>query len=131
MAINVFCRFVLSFSLSWGDELALILMVWLTFVGAAVAVREKTHYAFDYLVMNLPVKTKKPFMLVTQLFVICTISCLLYWSAIVTWGIRIWVMPATEINRAWIYGACPLSCLFMLFYSIENMIGFLSTDAKM
>lgn len=47
VASNVFCRFVLSFSFSWGDETAQILMVWLTFLGAAVATRDKSHFAFD------------------------------------------------------------------------------------
>jgi TRAP-type C4-dicarboxylate transport system permease small subunit len=121
VAGNVFCRFLLHFSLSWGDELALILMVWLTFLGAAVAVREKAHYAFDYLVRNLPPKPQKTFKQFTHVVSILAISCLLYWSTEVTWGIRIWVMPATEISRAWVYGACPVSCLFMLFYSIENL----------
>lgn len=32
--VNVFCRFVLKFSLSWADEMAQVLMVWLTFLGA-------------------------------------------------------------------------------------------------
>ena len=40
VAVNVFCRFVLNFSLSWGDEVAMMLMVWLTFLGAAVGMRD-------------------------------------------------------------------------------------------
>ena len=47
VAANVFCRFILNFSLSWGDELAQVLMVWMTFLGAAVGMRDKAHYAFD------------------------------------------------------------------------------------
>ena len=43
MILNVFCRFVLQFSLSWADELAQILLVWLTFLGAAIGIREKAH----------------------------------------------------------------------------------------
>ena len=54
VSLNVFCRFVLKFSLSWADETAMILMVWLTFLGAAVAMRDRMHYAFDYLVRSLP-----------------------------------------------------------------------------
>src|SRR5690606_18210060 len=49
VATNVFCRFVLNFSIYWGDEAAQALLVWLTFLGAAVAVRDRSHYSFDYL----------------------------------------------------------------------------------
>ena len=47
MATNVFCRFLLKFSIYWADELAQSLLVWLTFLGAAVAIRESSHYSFD------------------------------------------------------------------------------------
>lgn len=122
VAANVFCRFVLQFSISWGDELAQILLVWLTFLGAAAATREKAHYAFDYLVRNLPGRAKKVFIVFTQLVCIGAISILLWYSWQVTWGIRRWIMPATEINRAFVYGACPAGCLFMLMYAIRNLV---------
>lgn len=122
VAANVFCRFVLQFSISWGDELAQVLMVWLTFLGAAAATREKAHYAFDYLVRNLPRRAKKAFRVVTQLVCIGAILILLWYSGQVTWGIRRWIMPATEINRAFVYGACPVGCLLMLMYALRNLV---------
>lgn len=122
VAANVFCRFILHFSLSWGDELAQILMVWLTFLGAAVGVREKSHYAFDYLVHNLPNKVKTLFTVLSELIAITAISGLLWWSTEVTIGIRNWIMPATEINRAFVYGACPVGCFFMLVYALRNLV---------
>lgn len=122
VAANVFCRFVLHFSISWGDELAQTLMVWLTFLGAAAATREKAHYAFDYLVRNLPGRSKKVFRVFTQIVCIGAILILLWYSWQVTWGIRRWIMPATEINRAFVYGASPVGCLFMLMYTIRNLI---------
>jgi tripartite ATP-independent transporter DctM subunit len=36
VSANVFCRFLLGFSIYWGDEVAQVLLVWLTFLGAAV-----------------------------------------------------------------------------------------------
>ena len=122
VATNVFCRFVLHFSLSWGDELAQVLMVWLTFLGAAVGVRERAHYAFDYLVRNLPQKTKTLFIVLSELIAIIAISVLLWWSTEVTIGIRGWIMPAMEISRALVYGACPIGCFFMLVYALRNLV---------
>ena len=58
VAANVFCRFVLNFSIYWGDEAAQALLVWLTFLGAAVAVRERAHYRFDYLARRLRGRTR-------------------------------------------------------------------------
>ena len=120
VATNVFCRFVLNFSLSWGDELAQILLVWFTFLGAAVGVRDKVHYKFDYLVRAMPGRSKKYLILFSELAVILTSVGLLYWSTKVTISIRHWIMPATEISRALVYGACPVGTFFLLIYALRN-----------
>ena len=121
VATNVFCRFLLNFSFSWGDETAQILMVWLTFLGAAVATRDKAHFAFDYVVRNLPQRVKKFFIVIGHLIVLAMTLGLLYWSGRVTVEIRHWVMPATDISRAWVYGACPAGCVFILLYAVRNL----------
>jgi len=125
MAANVFCRFFLQFSLYWGDELTQVLMVWLTFLGAAVAMREHAHYRFDYLSRILHGGVKKGYMLVTKIIVLVAIVLLLYWSTLTTVGIRNWIMPAMEYSRAWVYGACPVGCVFMLIYGVRDLVLFL------
>jgi len=40
---NVFCRYVLQDPLIWGDELASILFIWLSMLGAVVALRRGEH----------------------------------------------------------------------------------------
>lgn len=120
VAANVFCRFLLNFSLSWGDELAQVLMVWMTFLGAAVGMRDKAHYAFDYLVKSLPNSTRKFFVLLSELIVIAMSLGLLYWSAKVTVLMCHWVMPAMDISRSLVYGACPVGTFFLLMYALRN-----------
>jgi len=122
MILNVFCRFVLQFSLSWADELAQILLVWLTFLGAAIGVREKAHYAFEYLTGRLSDRRRRYFLLLSHVLTTLAILVLLYWSGQVAWGIRHWIMPATEISRAWVYGACPAGAILMLLYSTANIV---------
>lgn len=119
VAANVFCRFLLDFSLYWADETAQILLVWLTFLGAALAVREKSHYVLNFLLEKLSGKTRRFFNMLQQVLSISTILILLYYSTIVTWQIKNWVMPATEISRALVYIACPIGSLLMLYYSIK------------
>jgi TRAP-type C4-dicarboxylate transport system permease small subunit len=125
MATNVFCRSVLRFSLYWGDELAQVLMVWLTFLGAAVAMREHAHYRFDYLSRILHSRARRAYLLVAKVIVLVAIVLLLYWSTLVTVRIRSWIMPAMEYSRAWVYGACPVGSAFMLIYGVRDLVLFL------
>ena len=128
VSTNVFCRFILKFSLSWGDELAQVLMVWMTFLGAAVGMRDKAHYAFDYLVNSLPDSSKKFFVLLSELIAIAMSLGLLYWSAKVTILIRHWVMPAMDISRSLVYGACPVGTFFLLIYAVRNFFNTLTAE---
>lgn len=119
---NVFCRFVLQFSLSWADELAQVLMVWLTFLGAGVAMRDRLHYAFDYLVRSLPRGWRRRVRVVSHLLAITMTILLIYWSAKVSLRVTDWVMPATGMPRSWVYAACPVGCAFLLLYQIRNLL---------
>lgn len=118
VAVNVFSRFVLNFSIYWGDELVLILFVWLTFLGAAVGIRERSHYALNYLKNRFSGEVKRYYVLVSDL--LCMVGCLvlLYHSTIVAIQIEKWVMPALEISRSLVYGVAPVGCLLMLYYLI-------------
>ena len=124
VTVNVFCRFVLSFSLSWGDEVAQILLVWMTFLGAALAMRTGSHYAFDYLVRSIPEAPGRFFSGLSRLIVITMTILLAYWGIEVTVQISGWIMPATGISRAWVYSACPVGSVFMLLYAVRNFINY-------
>jgi len=97
-------------------------MVWFTFLGAALGMRDKAHYAFDFLVKSLPVKAKKPVSAFSQIICILMAIGLCYWSTKVTFQIRHWVMPATEISRAFVYGAAPVGSFFIIIYAIHNFV---------
>ena len=124
MAINVFCRFVLRFSISWADELSQSLLLWLTFLGAAAVIREHSHYSFNYLETVLKGTWLKILVTAGRLITLGAVCLLLYWSIEVTAGIASWIMPAMEISRLWVYGACPVGCAFMIYYCIADLINY-------
>src|SRR3954471_18212986 len=51
---NVFLRYVFNSGITMSEELSRWLMVWLTFLGAIVALREHAHLGVDTLVRILP-----------------------------------------------------------------------------
>lgn len=121
VAANVLCRFVLNFSLYWGDEAAQALLVWLTFLGAAVAVRDRAHYSFDYLARNTRGAVQLAVEILSRVITIGALLGFLVWSLEVAWGIRPWIMPAMEISRVWVYAAGPVGCVFMLLYAVRDL----------
>lgn len=122
VAVNVFCRFVLGFSIYWGDELALVLMVWLTFLGAAVGVREKSHYVFDFLISRLAGRVRRIAILTRDGVNLAAPILLGIYSGQVAVKIHFWILPAMEVSRSWVYAACPVGCVFMTFYSVMHLL---------
>jgi len=122
VAINVFSRFVLHSSIYWGDELVMALFVWLTFLGAAVGIRERSHYVFGYFHGKLMGARLKIYVLTGDVLTLIAILILLYFSGQVTLMVNKWIMPAMEVSRALVYGAAPVGCLFMLYYMSIRLI---------
>jgi TRAP-type C4-dicarboxylate transport system permease small subunit len=54
VAWQVFSRYVLNASPSWTEPMAVMIMSWFIFLGAAVGVRENFHMGFDVLLHFLP-----------------------------------------------------------------------------
>jgi TRAP-type C4-dicarboxylate transport system permease small subunit len=66
---QVFFRYVLNSSLVWSEPLAVILMGWFIFLGAAVGIREGYHLSFDVLIIVLPEKARLWLFSVSDIFV--------------------------------------------------------------
>lgn len=52
--LQVFYRYALEDPLSWPDEIARLLFVWLIFIGTATAVRRQRHIRIDFIYEMLP-----------------------------------------------------------------------------
>lgn len=127
---NVFLRYVIGSALSWGDEVPQILLVWITFLGAALAIRRGEQFELDLLVESLPTAVARPLRMATQLLVVLMTTAVIYWSSEVALRIVPWVMPATGISRALVYAACPVGCSFILVYTLYDLAVLIRSPGK-
>ena len=67
--VQVICRYVFGNSLSWAEELAQMLFVWLIYLGGIIAVRKGINISFDVFLDMLPYKLWAP--VFTALNIIC------------------------------------------------------------
>lgn len=56
---NVFMRYALNSGITLSEELSRWLFVWITFLGAVIAMKEGAHLGSDTLVSRLPVRGQK------------------------------------------------------------------------
>ncbi len=52
--LNVVTRYGFQFSVTWAEELSRFVMIWVTYIGAGLALRKGNHVAFEYVQSLLP-----------------------------------------------------------------------------
>ncbi len=58
VVLQVISRYFLPFSLSWTEELARFIMLWLIFLGASHIAKASSYIKVDFLVKKLPAKVQ-------------------------------------------------------------------------
>lgn len=86
---NVVLRHVFDSGINISEELARFMFIWLTFLGAIVAMREGGHLGMDMVVTRLPPKARRVALTLGQAMVV--VCC-----AVLLWGL----MRQHDINVA-------------------------------
>lgn len=115
-------------SLSWYDEVAVILLAWLTFYGSALAALKRAHIGFPGLVNSFA----PPWRLVAVSFaklVVLAFMALLGWI-----GFSVLEVLATDylislpaISVAWTQSVIPISCALFIVAELLNLPDVLRT----
>jgi TRAP-type C4-dicarboxylate transport system permease small subunit len=69
----------LGASLSWYDEVASILLVWITYYGAALAALKRSHIGFDDVLRSMPPGARKVGVIVAE-FLVLLFFVMLAWA---------------------------------------------------
>ncbi len=117
---QVFTRKVLGDPSKWTEELAIFLLIWVSLLGAAVALGRGAHLGIDYFVGKLSDKDK----LCTEIFTFLCISVFSLYVMLIGGYILVsetftleQVSPALNIPMGYVYLAVPISGFFMLLYA--------------
>lgn len=112
--VSIVFRYVVDRPLSWSEELASLLFAWVTFLGAYVGFRTRSHIAIDTLVTFLPAGLRAGIARGVDLLTLGVLG-LFVWQGIAlcraTWSLE---FPALEISRGYLYLALPVGALLMI-----------------
>jgi TRAP-type transport system small permease protein len=101
---NVVLRYAFNSGITVSEEVSRWLFVWLTFLGAIVAMREHGHLGVDTLVKRLPTWGKKACLIASQVLMLYATWLLLEGSwqqTLINWDV---VAPASGLSTGLFYG---------------------------
>ena len=101
---NVVLRYGFNSGISISDEMSRYCFIWLTYVGAMVAMREGGHLGVDSLVKHLPVNGKKVCLFLSEsLMLMC--NGLFFLGTYKMHELQVTnISPVVGISMIWVYG---------------------------
>jgi TRAP-type C4-dicarboxylate transport system permease small subunit len=124
---QVIFRYILKQSLSWSEELATFIFTWLTFIGASVATKERSHINVEMIIHSIKSRKIKKiiaiFANVLSIIFLSTVSFYGFFMAnqLLKLGKSSSSMPFLKIGL--VYFAIPIGSLIMILHLIEIIIG--------
>ena len=108
-----------GYSLVWYDEVATILLAWVTFYGSALAVLKHAHMGVPEIVRMMPPMPRVLATLAAQLVV------LLFYAVLAWFGIVVMEVLATDtlvslpsVSVAWVQSVIPVSALLIILAQV-------------
>ena len=129
---NVVLRYGFNSGITVSEEVSRWLFIWVTFLGAIVAIKERAHLGSDMFVSRLPVWGKKICLVLGHLLMLYL--CWLFFAgsldqARINWDVK---APATGISVAVFYSAgivfSVCAAVLLIFELVLALSGRLSED---
>ncbi len=118
---QIFGRYVLNDTPKWSEQLAGILMVYMTLIGGAIAVREHRHIALTWFRNHWPAGVQQLCRLVVNLAIAAFGVLMLVYGVRMAQLVEAWTIPTLFISRSWNYWAFPVSGVLLLLYALDRI----------
>ena len=122
--VEVFRRFVLSYSSIWAEAIARYAFIYVSWIGASAAIKERAHIRIDVILPFVGERTRGVLMIFGDLVTLLLAIVAFWWSletvltslkfGSVTHGLR--------ISQAWFLSAVPLGFAMMFLRLIQSIV---------
>jgi len=117
---QVVFRYVLQAPLSWSEELARFLLMWLASLSGAYAFKTRAHFALRFVVDRFNPLWQRLVGTLVTLSVVVFLAVFAYEAFRFTLEVRMMEAPATRISMAIPYSSAFVGSVLMLYYVARN-----------
>ena len=124
MAIEVLRRELLSYSSIWGEEIVRYSFIYLAWIGAAAAIRERAHIRIDVLMHYLGPRAKALLYIFGDLVMLAVaVVAVKYSWEVVELSHRFGsVTDGLRISKVWFLLAVPVGFALILFRLVQSIL---------
>ncbi|MCY4320062.1 MAG: TRAP transporter small permease [Alphaproteobacteria bacterium] len=124
MAVEVVRREIFAYSSIWGEEIVRYAFIYLAWIGAASAVRERAHIRIDVLFNYVGPRIKALLYIFGDLVMLAIAVLAVWWSletVSVSWKFGS-VSHGLRVSMVWFLAAVPIGFSLMAFRLIQSLI---------
>ena len=121
MSVVVFAQVlfrIVHLSIPWSEELSKYLLIWSTFLGAAICIRKGSLVGLEFLKNSMSEEKQKILQTILNL-IVCAMH--LFLINVGFWAVRrVWfqITPVLKLSMGLMYAAIPIGSVFMLINQI-------------
>lgn len=120
--LQFFTRYVLNDSMAWTEEIARYLLIWVTFVGGAIAVRRGTHIGVEVMLHFLPPNTVRVLRFVIDIITVGFVGLICWFAVQITERMQIQTMMVVDVPMSIVYAGVACGCFLMLYRSLRMFL---------
>ncbi len=120
--VQILFRYCFHKPIYWSEELPRVMLIWLTFLGAGVAAKRRTHLGITLLTSKLSPEKQVVLQLIANFLTMAFLLVLIYGGVVMT----ILTMPnrsaALQMPTGLVYLAVPVGGTMMFFHLFNQTI---------
>lgn len=119
---QVLSRYFLPVPVSWTEELARYSLIWLTFIGAAMAIHSKGHFVLEVVLNKMTPKIKYIIQIGILIILAVFLAVNAYSSALILKVLQYQTSAALQVQMSYVYLSMPVGSIFMLIHVIVQLV---------
>lgn len=117
---NVVLRYFFNSGWTWAEEVSRFIFVWISFIGALLAVKDNNHLGFTSLIQRMPHGLKKLLYVFSNVIMIYVLYLFLDGSWKMTQVGMLQKAPTTGLSLGWLFGVGVIVSIGMAIIILYN-----------
>lgn len=122
VVVAVIARYVFGQAVSWTEEVPRYLLIWISFLAAAVCVLKREHVAFDLVFYMLPKGPRRVLALALSGLIAAFGWVMFRYGIVFVQDFGSDLMETIPYTNIWYYTAMPVSGFLIMIFALKLMV---------
>jgi TRAP-type C4-dicarboxylate transport system permease small subunit len=119
--LNVVMRYVFNNSIAWTEEISRYIMIWTTYLGAGLALREGRHVAIEFVQDRLPSPLRRAMRVFVATLMLTFMALLVYWGFVYAQEAWSQYTAVTNLPQGAFYLAVPIGAIIFSLHLVATL----------